>query len=346
MSRATQYNSMVDDNAWKLVNKDNKLLLKDFIEYKKSTDKSLGTCYQYEAVVKLFFVWNLQNNDNKFFIDLKKRELIRFFGFLNSDLKSSPNRQRTVRAILSSLSNYIENILDEDYPDFRNIVKKIEPVTKEATREKTVLTQQQVDKCLEDLVSDGKYEIACFMALACASGARKSELLRFKHKWFVDENIVCGCMWKTPEKITTKGRGSRGKLLNKFIFINQFKRYFDLWMEERKKLNIESEWLFVSKSTQGEYSQSEVHNADFWAKTIEKYLGCDFYFHSLRHFMISNLRAKKLPDAVIIEIVGWEKESGSSMISIYDDNEVLDSFAEYFDENGIKEIKQGKINEL
>ena len=337
---------MVTDDLWKQVSKDNKDLLAEFIDYKKSTDKSLKTCYQYEQVTKLFLVWNLQNNNNKFFVDLKKRELIKFFGYLNSELKSSPNRQRTVRAILSSFSNYIENILDDDFPNFRNIVKKIEPVTRETVREKTILTQEQVDKCLEGLVEDKKYEVACFMALACASGARKSELLRFKHKWFVDENIVCGCMYKTPEKITTKGRGSRGKLLHKFVFINQFKKYYDLWMAERERLHIDNEWLFVSRNMQGEYIPSSVYNADVWARTIEKHLGCDFYFHSLRHFMISNLRAKKLPDPVIIEIIGWEKESGSSMISIYDDNDAMDSFAEYFDENGIKDVKQGKIEEL
>ena len=34
------------------------------------------------------------------------------------------------------------------------------------------------------------------------------------------------------------------------------------------------------------------------------------------------------------------------MISIYDDNEAMDSFADYFDENGIKEVKQSQLGDL
>ena len=57
--------------------------------------------------------------------------------------------------------------------NYRNNIKKIETVAIEPVREKTILTQKQVDECLEKLVELGKYQIACFMALACASGARK-----------------------------------------------------------------------------------------------------------------------------------------------------------------------------
>lgn len=347
MSRGKTYNLIVTDELWEQVEQENKDLLNEFIEYKTSTDKSLNTIYQYTSVIKLFFCWNVEHNNNKVFVDIKKREFVKFFSYMTNQLNASPNRLRTVRAILSSFSNFIENILDEDYEGYRNNIKKIETVAIEPVREKTILTQEQVDECLEKLVELGKYQIACFMALACASGARKAELLRFKANYFTKENIVFGCLYKTPEKIATKGRGSRGKMLYKYVFVQQFQRYYDLWMEERKRLGIESEWLFVTRDREnGGYKQAEVSTVGVWAKVISGILGCDFYFHSLRHFLISYLRAKKLPDPVIIELIGWNKESGGAMISIYDDNEIIDSFADYFDENGIKDVQTTKLSDM
>ena len=344
MGRTTIYNSIVSDELWKEVNNENKILLRDFIDYKRSSDKSPNTLYQYESIIKLFFVWNLQNNENKFFVDMKKREFIRFFNYMVTELKASPNRIITVRATLSSLSNYIEDILDEEYEDFRNIVSKIETVSKTPVRTKTILTQEQVDACLKRLVEDEKYQIACYLALAISSGARKSELLRFKCDYFKDENIVFGCMYKTPEEIKTKGRGSRGKMLYKYTFVKQFKPYLDLWMKYRKENNIESEWLFVINRDSG-YEQAEVHNADNWADVINRYMGFDvFYFHCCRHFFTTTLRASGLPDKVIQRIIGW---SNSELIDIYDDNDIEDSFSDYFDENGVRsDIKTTKLSDI
>ena len=82
MGRKTAYNLIVTDELWEKVNKENKQLLSDFIDYKRSSDKSPNTLYQYESILKVFFVWNLQNNNNKFFVDMKKREFIRFFNYM------------------------------------------------------------------------------------------------------------------------------------------------------------------------------------------------------------------------------------------------------------------------
>ena len=343
MGRTTTYTSIYSDSLWEEVDKDNKILLQDFIDYKKSTDKSNKTLYQYESVIKLFFIWNLKNNQNKFFVDIKKRDFIKFFNFMITDLRSSPNRIKTVRAILSSMGNYIENILDDEYPNYRNNIKKLETVAVEPVRDKTILSKEQIDTCLNKLVEDEKYQIACFMALAVASGARKAELLRFKCNYFDDSNIIFKCLYKTPEKISTKGRGSRGKMLEKFVFVKEFKPYFDLWMKERKKKHIDSEWLFVVERN-GKCEQAEIHNADFWAKVISRYMNCNFYFHSLRHYYTTNARQSGLPDKVIQKLVGWES---ADLINLYDDSNIEDSFEEYFDSNGIKKnIKKKSLSDL
>ena len=91
-------------------------------------------------------------------------------------------QSETFEAALSSISNFIENILDDEYPNFRSVVRKIENPVNEPVREKTVLAKEQVQSCLDYLVEHKKYEQACFLALAAYSGRRKSELARFKYR--------------------------------------------------------------------------------------------------------------------------------------------------------------------
>ena len=69
------------------------------------------------------------------------------------------------------------------------------------------------------------------------SGKRKAELTRFKASYFDESNLICGgALYKTPEKMVTKGRGSRGKLLDVYILAKPFQPYLDLWLNERKEL--------------------------------------------------------------------------------------------------------------
>ena len=208
MGRSTVYNNITTPELIEQILEENKELYKDFLAYLSSVDRSVKTIKSYESDLEIFFVWNLQYNKNKDFIDITKREFAKFQNHALNTWDWSPNRIRRVKSTLSSLSNYIENILDEEpkYKGYRSIIKKIENPVKETVREKTVLTDEQVGSLLDTLIEQKQYQQACIVALAAMSGARKSELLRFKVDFFSDENIVFDSLYKTP-KISTKGRG-------------------------------------------------------------------------------------------------------------------------------------------
>ena len=139
----------------------------------------------------------------------------------------------------------IYNICDDIYESYKPVVRRIESPVNEPVREKTVLSDEDVNYLLDTLVEKEKYQIACAVALAVFSGSRKTELTRFKVSYFTDENIIFDAMYKTPEKIRTKGRGNKtGKMLYKYTLID-FKKYFDLWMEERKSKGIDCEYLLT-----------------------------------------------------------------------------------------------------
>lgn len=251
---------------------------------------------------------------------------------------------RRVKSTLSSLSNYVENMLDDEYEGFRPIIRKIENPTNEKVFTKTVLEDEEVQRILDYCVENKRYDKACAIALAAYSGRRKSELPRFKVSYFDDENIIYGSLYKTPEQIKTKGRGSRGKQLTVYTLAKPFKPYFDLWMNYRKENGIESEWLFPKK-VGGKYIDEPMDSAtlDSWAGTFSSALGIDFYFHSLRHFFTTSCSRSGLPDDVIQMLVGW---SSLDMVSVYKDIDADEQFAKYFSEDGIKNVEQKSLSDL
>ena len=343
--RSTVYNKITTQESIELINQKNKMLCSDFVDYMKSIDRSPETIKQYAADLNIFFVWNLQNNENKYFVELTKREVARFQSYAINTYGWSPKRTRRVKSVLSSLSNFIESILDEEIKDFKPIIRKIENPVDEMVREKTILTDEQVDFLLDKLVEDKKYQVACAVALALYSGARKAELPRFKVQYFNDSNIIFDSMWRTPEKIKTKGRGGKiGKPLYKYVLID-FRKYFDLWMEERKRLGIYNEYLLLSVDEEtGEYIQMKTSTLDSYAVTCTRILGVPYYFHSARHKLTTLLSSKyNLPAKVIQEFFGWNSQE---MIGIYDDSEAVDDFGKYFSKDGITKAEQGSLSSL
>ena len=338
--RTTVYNKIVTEEKLAQINKENITLMNDFLDYLKSVDRAKTTVDAYWHDLTIFWCWNLTENNNKFFVDMNKREFARFQNYGLNQLGWSSNRVRRMKSTLSSLSNYLENICDDIYEDYRPIVRKIESPVNEPVREKTVVSDEDLQKLLNTLVERKQYQRACAVSLAMCCGCRKAELTRFKVSFFTDENIIFGGIYKTPEKIKTKGRG-KGKFLNKYILV-EFKKYFDLWMNERLEQGIESEWLFVSKDENG-YKQAGTSLLDGWTSEFSEILGAPFYYHMLRHYVITRFRKMNIPSNVIVEWVGWSDES---MIVIYDDSEAIDDFGKYFTPEGIVKQDEKSLSDL
>ncbi len=340
MARQTNKNHIITDEKRKIFNNTNVEILNDFMIYLQSTGKKEGTILNYHNDIEMFFVWNLEANKNKDFVNLTKREVMFFQNYCLNVLKLGSARYRRLRSSISSMSNYIENMMDDVYPTFRNIINKIEAPPKSAVREKTVFEDDELKNLLDELVEQEEYQKACILALAMGSGNRKSELLRFKVSFFVDENIRFGSLWKTPE-ISVKGRGDTKK--QRWVLISTFKPYLDLWLKERERLGINCDELFVIYKNDGTYTPMTVSSLNYYADLFTKMIGKHFYFHSMRHYMCTHLAKNNIPDDVIQEIIGW---ASLDMVSIYKDIDSDDKIGKYFDENGIKEITQKSLSDL
>lgn len=327
MPRKMKQNSITSPEKTAKINKGNMRLKDDFLSYLRSVQRSEGTIRGYDSDLLIVMTYIMEQLDNKDFAKLSKRDIIALQNWMVSN-GNSPARIRRVKAAISSLSNYIENIVADDEPEFsgyRSIVRKIENPTLTPVREKTVWADGELEQLLNKLMKNKQYHKACFLALAAYGGRRKSELCRFKVSDFTDSHVVCnGALYKSAP-ILTKGN----KMLECYTLKKKFDPYLTAWLNDRAERGIESEWLFPLSSDTSKHMEPTTANS--WANTFSTITGRDFYWHSLRHSFVSYLTRSGIPDSVVVDILGW---SSMEMLKIYNDNPKDDQISMYFDESG------------
>ena len=158
--RSTVYNNITSEETTKQINQENKSLMEDFLDYMKSIDRSPQTISSYRSDLLIFFTWVLLNLNNKRFVDITKREFSRFQSHALETWKWSPKRVRRVKSAISSMSDFIENILDEEpeYQNYSKVINKIESPPNAAVREKTILSDEEVQLILDTLLERGKLQ--------------------------------------------------------------------------------------------------------------------------------------------------------------------------------------------
>lgn len=341
MARKTKMNKITSPELLLRVNPKNIELLNDFVDYLRSVQRSEQTIKGYVNDIQIAWVWSLKHNDNLFYVDWSKRQIVRYQNWLINENENSPARIKRLKSSLSSLGNFVETVLDDEYPNFRNIINKVESPVNQPVREKTVFTDVQIETLLNRLTGLGKYDKACAVALALYSGRRKSELLRFKVSDFNDDHLVCGGALYRSDPIKTKGRGVNGKQLECFTLAKQFKPYFDMWMKYRNDNGIESDWLFPDRANPSEHMQVSTMNS--WATSFTRILSVDFYWHALRHMTVTNFKRAGLPDTVIQQYLGW---ADISMVPVYSDLKADEQLSMYFTESGVKAPKTKGFEEI
>lgn len=340
MGRKTKMNSITSPELLVQVNPENTQLLEDFKDYLRSVQRSETTIAGYENDIQIAFVWCLQHNNNTFFVNWTKRNIVAYQNWLLNSNENSPARIRRLKAALSSMSNFIEGVLDDEFPNFRNIINKVENPVNRPVREKTVWEDSELEALLDKLVERKDYEKACYLALAMYSGRRKSELCRFKISDFDDDKLVCGGALYKSAPIKTKGRGG-GKMINCYTLAKKFTPYLDMWRNRRLDKYGDSEWLFPDTKNPEEHIQISTINS--WSNTFSRLSGKPAYIHSLRHYFTTSLAKAGIPDGVIQSIVAWES---SDMVQVYKDIDTDEQIGMYFKDGDIVTPEQKGFEDL
>lgn len=341
-SRSTVYNNITSEEKKKLISKNNMDLMNDFLDYLSSIDRSPQTIAAYKNDLLIFFTYVLDAFENKNFQDITKREFARFQSHCLNEWEWSPKRVRRVKSSISSMSNFIENILsDEDdmFSNFKKSINRIESPNNVAVREKTVLDDEEVQYLLDELLKRKEYQKCCAAAILAYSGMRKGELLQMRPEFFDKDHIVFGSLHQT-DMIRAKGRGKQGHQMRKWIMM-QADKYINPWLDRRKELGIDCEWLFVTRKN-GLWSKLE--SVDHFTVEFSEILGKPVYMHSFRHFTCTKLLGDyNLPSEVVREFFQW---NSVEMLKIYNDRSAVDDFGKYFTAEGVVKQEQKNLSDL
>lgn len=298
------------------INPKNKKLFDRFLKNFANTH-SPKSVINYRSNLNIFGVWNVLENDNKFFIDFKVIDFLDFFDYCVSELQWSANRYAQMHSSLSSFSAWIERIYYEDYPNYRNLLSRIEKPVKELVRKKSVFQEEEIDKLMNWLGEKNKVQQQCLLALVTSSGARVSELARFTTT-LIDENNTAfdDLFLETTEELQIKGRGVNGKNELRYILKDTFLPYYKKWLPIReqimKKYNKQHNFIFINRYGDPASVATFRGWTENWDNVLEKHL----YIHSLRHYFVSYLLKLNVSSDFIKEIIAWKS---ADMVEVYND---------------------------
>lgn len=237
----------VTDEMWSKVNKEYVDLIDEYIT---SQSHSPQTKKQYRSMLRQFgwFIYNSLNN--KPIYKIKKRDVIRFLTYLREERKMSPAAIGTRKAAISSLCNYIENVVMDDFDDdeenpyknFRNFTRGLPSIPKSPVYEKVKITREEYLDMMKVLEDDENYLGMAWLATAFNTGARRNEIIQFKTE-ILDYPIEEGMTYIMSHNVRLKGSGEDGKIEPYMINFEALK-YIRLWIEKR---GYDHEYVFTKK---------------------------------------------------------------------------------------------------
>lgn len=315
MGRATYRKIITSPELIKQINPQNIKLMERFLN-NFGTKRSPNSVTNYRSNLRMFFCWNVLENDNEFFIDIKKYQLMDFFDYGVTELQWHSQRYSQFHSCLSSFSAWIERMYDEKYPNFRNLLPKIEKPVKSVIRQKSVFTKAELDDLMLLLGRENKIQEQCLLALMMATGARLSELGRFTVPMIENSSLVFDDLFLETDPMQVKGMGTDGKHIERYIIKDMFMPYYNKWLPERAKImnnfNQQHDSLFITRTG----TVARVSTFRGWIENWNEYTSKPFYAHSMRHFWTTYLLGAGLEKELVQDLQKW---SSDTLVSIYND---------------------------
>lgn len=222
-------NNLYSDEVYEKVNKESKLVLEDYILELKAKGRAVKTIEQYVFDIRMYLCYAHENINNKYILDMKKRDFRNFFLFMHETGKSSSRINR----VQSSIRNMLEFCADDDeeYEDYqRNQMKSIKSVEKSAVREIVFLTDEQVTYLIDYLVEHDKIQKALYVSLSYDSAARRNEVIQVEKHGFLENSM------------TNKVTGKRGKQFN-LMYMNRTRELAKEHLRQRGEDGVDSLWV-------------------------------------------------------------------------------------------------------
>ena len=272
------YNKVYDPEIWEQVNPQSKELLDDFVLNLRENKKSPITIQQYFSDLRGFLCYLYGAYNNRFVLELTKKDLRRYALALIEERGVSTARRNVLIACLRSMLEYAE--MDDDWQYEINASRLIKSLHKEPIRPIIFLTDDQVMGLYDELMRRQEYQKAALLMLAYESAGRRAELAQVTKALFLDPscnntNVVIG-----------KGR-------KKFSLI-----YFELtrkaalaWLDQRGEDDISDLFVAGDGADRHEADPMDVYRMFCSMRSLLDLPGDDeleFNTHSMRHSALTN----------------------------------------------------------
>lgn len=238
----------VTEEMWLQVNKEYRDIVDEFVNSQSHSPK---TKKQYTSMLRQFGWFIHESLNNKPIYKIKKRDFIRYLTYLRDERKMSSSSQAVRKASISSLCNYIEAVVMDDYDEdevnpyknFRNFTRGLPPIPKNQVYEKVKVTREEYLHMMEVLEDDENYLGMTWLAVAFNTGARLSEIVQFKSE-IVDYQIAEGATYVMSHNIRLKGKGVDGKIEPYMVNLEAL-HYIKEWLDKR---GFENEYIFAKRN--------------------------------------------------------------------------------------------------
>ena len=305
-----------DEKKWEQVNPDNKYFMNEFLDNKR--ELSPASLRQYQTSLQIFFLWVLEHARNTFFVELKKRDVLKYQNWL-IDQGINSNTIKFRKSAVSSLCNYMTTYYDEEYPTFRNIVTGVESPQGEKVHKKEPLTLDELELLRKTLAEKEMWQQLAFLEIAYSTGGRRAEIGQLK-KEIVDYEKNEKGFYNTHD-VRAKGKGITGKI-RQLSFSEEAKDAIAKWLEVRGE--DECEYIFVSKR-EGEIQQVNETTFNYWcSSTFTEIVGRRVHPHLLRSTRATHLvtvQGKDINSAR--NLLGHESSQTTEIYVVRDESESL-----------------------
>ena len=278
-NRGKVYNKIYTPQLWEEVNKENKVIMNDYLEEYKQRKKAKGTIDQYHNDLRIVFIFILKELDNKSILELKKKDFRRFNIWCQEKNMSNARVNRLMSAIRSMLA-YVED--DEEYDYEINYASKVKGLSKEPVRvdeDDFFMTYEQIVAIKEELLRRGELKLAVLHMILFDSAGRRNEIHQILKNGLLNGN-------KTNIVI-----GKRGKKFP-LVYLNDTKELIRQYLEERGEDDIESLWIIGKGDNKKPASYDVLYD---WVVKISKIFSemegkeINIFCHSYRHSRIEVL---------------------------------------------------------
>lgn len=287
----------ITDEMWSEVLEFNRNMVQEYLD--NQTDLSLKTKIAYKSGLRIFFYWVKQNLNNKSFLDIKKKEYVRYLNWItNRGLSDSAIKFK--KSSVSSFCNYVMMMYEGEYPTFRNFTVGLKVVKTGYVYPKEPLTPDEYITLCEELEKREEWQKLAYLVFTYSTGCRRAESRQLlkevvdypakerKIKIVDEDGNEKEAISKSYQTHTIRCKGSSvvGKP-RKLKFGEDAMQWMKKWLEVRGE--DDCPYMFVVKYKNGKTRQVGEDTFNGWCKKFEKIIGRRCHPHQFRESRATNI---------------------------------------------------------